>query len=176
MSAQGQHPDQGSRTGRDWKRERIKDFLLQGMQLGGVSIAALLLFGAQARAGIALIEHPPAQGGDHNAARQLDDGERDSEEVQNGRPQELDNPRKMTFAMAMRRAREWYTAAGASPTRPRNTSAEPSGLMSGSRTLNARKDADQSAMSPSHGRSRSGRFGQMIAFGCNRSLHFTTCL
>jgi hypothetical protein len=43
----------------------------------------------------------------------------------------------------MRRARERRTFGGASPTRPRKTRAEPSGLMSGSNTLNAIRKAFQ---------------------------------
>jgi hypothetical protein len=52
-------------------------------------------------------------------------------------------PRKMMLLMAMRRASERRSLGGASPTRPRKTSAEPSGLISGRSTLNAMRKAFQ---------------------------------
>ena len=53
--------------------------------------------------------------------------------------------RKMTLLIAIFRASERYVSAGASPTRPRKTSAVPSGLMSGSSALNAMRNDSQSS-------------------------------
>ena len=48
--------------------------------------------------------------------------------------------RKMTLLMATRRAIEWYTRAGWFPINPKNTTAEPRGLMIGSRVVKASKN------------------------------------
>src|ERR1039458_7642545 len=52
-------------------------------------------------------------------------------------------PRKTMLLTAMRQASERRTFAGASPTSPRKTSAEPRGLISGSSTLKATRKTFQ---------------------------------
>src|ERR1700743_2834380 len=53
-------------------------------------------------------------------------------------------PKKITLLIAIFRARDRYAAGDRSPTSPRNTNAEPKGLMRGSRALKAIRNEFQS--------------------------------
>src|ERR1700677_4265789 len=52
-------------------------------------------------------------------------------------PSTSNTARKMTLLIAILRASARYTSGGAAPASPRNTSADPSGLISGNSALNA---------------------------------------
>src|ERR1700733_16144497 len=53
------------------------------------ALPGLFLLVARARAGVALVEHSPAQGRDDHATGELDDGQRYAEEAEDGCPCQL---------------------------------------------------------------------------------------
>jgi len=59
--------------------------------IGFAALAGLLLFVAGTGAGARLIQHTPAHSRNNNAARELDDGQRDSKEIEDGCAQQLKN-------------------------------------------------------------------------------------
>ncbi len=91
LGGQGEHDDQCSRAGGDGKGEGIERLLFEGALAHlGVEFGVFLLV-ARGLAGVLLVEHGPADGGDDDAARELHDGQRDAEEAQDGRAQQLDD-------------------------------------------------------------------------------------
>ncbi len=88
----GEQPHEGARPRGDGKGEGVEDafFKMTGVRLGAFS--SLFLLFASVYAGVALVQHCPTHGGDDDAAGELDDGQRDSEEIEDGRAGHLKNP------------------------------------------------------------------------------------
>jgi hypothetical protein len=71
-----------------------------------VAHLGLLLLVSGNSACVPFVQYRPSHRRDDDAAGKLDDGQRDAEEIENGRAQQLDDARKMMLLMAILRASE----------------------------------------------------------------------
>lgn len=92
--AEGQHGDQGARARGDWKCEWVEGLIVQVPRIGCLIDLDLFALAAGTRFGVLLVQHRPSNARDHYPARNLNDGQRDTEEIENRRSQEFDDGQK----------------------------------------------------------------------------------
>src|ERR1700733_1442752 len=91
VNAEGEHDNYTAGAGGDWEGEGIEGFLVQAfdLEVGFGWSSGLRLFGVWMCVG--LIEHRPADHGEHDAAGELHDGKRDAKEAKERGADELDD-------------------------------------------------------------------------------------
>ena len=138
VRGEGEHDDDAAGAGGDGEGEGVEDLLAQVVG----KVAELDLRGGlhlfRTEFGGLLIEQAPGDGGDDQAAGDLDDGEGDSEEAEQGGAGQVDGDEKQDGVDGDAARERVVNGDGRRPTRPKKMSAEPSGLMSGRSALKER--------------------------------------
>src|ERR1017187_9297453 len=149
VSGECQQRDKRPRARGYGKGEWIERCLLKVLCPCFGSYLALLLLVLNNRACIPLVQYRPSHRRYHNAAGELDDRQRDSEELENGRAQKFNDGQKddvIDCDLARQRPIDgWWCFAGEA----KKHESGPSGLISGKSTLKAiRNDFQTSNSSP----------------------------